>query len=72
MNRKEVYAKGHTYIITRRFLNKTTGKMRVRVRIFRGLLATSEAMVHDEFKDYGDMHTGDTSFGKLIKWAQSL
>ena len=72
MNRKEVYVKGHTYVITRRFLNKNTGSMRVRVQIFKGLMTTKDALVFNEFKDFADMHDGDACFAKQIKWALSL
>lgn len=71
-NRKEVYVKGHTYVITRRFLDKTTGKMRVRVQIFKGLLTTKDALVLNEYKDFADMHAGDACFSKQIRWALSL
>jgi len=72
MNRKEVYAKGHTYVITRRFLDRATGKMRVRVQIFKGIMKSTESKVYDQYKDFEDMHDGDTCFSKQIKWALSL
>lgn len=72
MNRKEVYAKGYTYVVTRRFLDKTTGKMRVRVQIFKGIMTTADALVHNEYKDFDDMHAGDACFSKQIRWALSL
>ncbi len=72
MNRKETYANGHTYVITRRFLDKSTGKMRVRVTIYKGLLTLAKYAVHDEFKDFEDMHAGDACFAKQVRWAMSL
>lgn len=72
MNRKEAHVKGHTYVVSRRFLDKATGKMRVRVQIFEGLLARKDALVHDQFKDFDNMHDGDTCFAKQVKWLLSL
>lgn len=72
MNRKEVYVKGHTYVVTRRFLNKTSGKMRVRVTIYRGILTTKDRIVKDVFRDFDDMHKGDAAFAKQVRWAESL
>lgn len=72
MNRYETYRAGHTYVITRRFLDKTTGKMRVRVAVYRGIMVKAEAKVLDQFKDFEDMHAGDASFSKQLNWARSL
>lgn len=72
MNRFETYRAGHTYVITRRFLDKATGRMRVRVMIYRGIMIKPDAKVHDEFRDYADMHDGDAMFSKQIRWAKSL
>jgi hypothetical protein len=63
-NRKEIYYAGHMVFITRRFLNKETGKMRVRVKITN--FARTE-VVCDEYHDFDDMHTGDTAYSKQIK-----
>lgn len=65
MNRKEMYGKGYTYVVTRRFLDKTTGRMRVRVSAFKGL--TTRDLVWTEFRDYDDMHEGDAVFAKHIQ-----
>jgi hypothetical protein len=72
MNRFETYRAGHTYVITRRFLNKITGKMRVRVAVYRGIMVKADAKVLDQFKDFDDMHAGDACFGKQVRWARSL
>ena len=72
MNRFETYRAGHTYVITRRFLDKATGRMRVRVAIYRGIMIKPDAKVLDQFKDFDDMHAGDTMFAKQVRWAKSL
>lgn len=72
MNRFETYSRGYTYVITRRFLNRVTGEMRVRVQIFKGVLTTKSNMISDDFRDFPDMHSGDTAFGKQVTWARGF
>jgi hypothetical protein len=72
MNRFSTYVNGHTYVVTRRFLNRKTGSMRVRVVIYAGFTTDKNAIVHNEYRDYDDVHAGDASFIKQVKWARSL
>lgn len=72
MNRFERYTGGYTYVVTRRFLDKATGSMRVRVRVYEGVVLNSDTIVLDQFKDFDDIHDGDACFVKQVKWARSL
>jgi hypothetical protein len=58
---REITGKGFTYVVTRRFLNKETGRMRVRVRIYQGMIAFGTPKVN-EYRDYDNMHDGDAKF----------
>lgn len=66
MNRKEIYRRGYTYIVTRRFLDKSTGRMRVRVTAYKGLLAVTDRQMWTDYRDFDDMHEGDRIFGRHI------
>ncbi len=63
---REITGKGHTYLITRRFLDRSTGRMRVRVRIFDGFRYSSSVPTVNEYRDYDDMHEGDKIFARHI------
>jgi hypothetical protein len=63
---REISGKGFTYMITRRFLPGTErGTMRVRVRIYKGMIAFGTPETN-EYRDYTDMHEGDAVFAKHI------
>lgn len=65
---RELYGKGYTYLITRRFLPGTgRARMRVRVRAYEGFRYASSKPVINEFRDYDDMHEGDKIFARHIK-----
>ncbi len=60
---REIYGKGYTYLITRRFLPGTgRARMRVRVRIYEGFRYASSKPVVNECRDYDDMYNGDAKF----------
>lgn len=63
MNQREIYCKGHYVTISRRFLNKVTGKMRVRVVIKN---ARTGEVEHSEHCDFEDMHAGDSAYIKQV------
>ena len=62
MNKREIYCQGHYVTVSRRFLNKVTGKMRVRVTI----KTTTGKVEHTEYRDFADMHTGDAAYSKQV------
>jgi len=63
---REISGKGFTYVITRRFLpGSEHSRMRVRVRIYRGIIARGKPEIN-EYRDYDDMHTGDAKFSAHI------
>ena len=65
-NTREIAGKGFTYVITRRWLpGSEYGKMRVRVRIYRGIIAWGKPEVN-EYRDYTDMHEGDAKYAAHI------
>lgn len=63
MNRRELWHRGHVVTVSRRFLNKQTGRTRVRV-VARKM---SGEIVFNDFRDYDDMHQADGVYGKVIK-----
>lgn len=67
MNRKEIYGKGYTYVITRRIVQLSTGTvLRVRVRAYKGV-NTATSPVKNDFKDYKILVEGDAAFGRVVK-----
>lgn len=70
VNTKEIYRKGHMYVVTRRIIQrKDSTVLRVRVRAWTGLITTGAPMLN-EYRDYagGDMARGDmVFFGHIAK-----
>ena len=63
MNQREIYCKGHYVTVSRRFLNKSLGHMRVRVVIKNAVTGKVE---HNDFRDFIDMHDGDSAYRKQV------
>lgn len=63
INRREVFVQGRYVSVTRRFLDKSSGRMRVRLSI----KDSSGTICHTEFKDYDGMHEGDKAYRSLIQ-----
>ena len=71
MNRKEIYRKGYTYVVTRRIVQrKTETVLRVRVRACRGLLLSGTPVLN-EFRDYPSVCEGDMVFSRHIARIES-
>jgi hypothetical protein len=67
MNRKEIYRRGFTYVVSRRivqFKDKTV--LRVRVAAYKGL-DTRTNPVWNEYRDYVSVAEGDSVFHKHIE-----
>lgn len=72
MNSKTLSGKGYTYVVTRRTIQtETQTKLRVRVRAWKGLVASGD-LVMNEYKDYvgADWHLGNEVFCDHIKRIQ--
>ena len=63
MNKRELYRDGYFITVSRRFLNKVSGRTRVRV-IARTM---SGKVLLNEYRDYDDMHRADTAYSRLIR-----
>jgi hypothetical protein len=68
VNRKVIGFARNNVVITRRFLDRATGRMRVRVAI-EDLVGN---LVVETHKDFDDMHEGDAAFGKQIRHYEAL
>lgn len=70
---KEIYAKGYTYVITRRIIQRPTQTvLRVRVRAYRGMAIPSKKPELNEFRDYVSIAEGDAVYAGHIKKISAL
>lgn len=70
---KEIYAKGHTYVVTRRIIQRPTQTvLRVRVRAYAGMAITGKKPVLNEFRDYVHLAEGDAIYAGHIKKLSAL
>lgn len=70
---REIYRKGHTYIVTRRIIQrKNETVLRVRVRGYNGLAYKSSKPVLNEFRDYVHLAEGDAVFARHIAKIEAL
>lgn len=64
--RKEIYTKGHLYVVTRRIIQrKTSTVLRVRIRAFKGGSMRGEPQMN-EYTDYGHLGEGDAAFHRIV------
>jgi hypothetical protein len=67
MNRKEISGKGHTYVITRRLIQrKTQTVLRVRVSAYKGFIYKGSEPAWTDHRDYVSVAEGDTMFARQI------
>lgn len=70
MNTREIYGRGQTYKVTRRFVTRGGVRiLRVRVQGWRGMIAFGKPEFN-EFRDYEDMCEGDAMYSKHIRTLQ--
>jgi hypothetical protein len=73
-NSREIYAKGYTYVITRRIIQRPTETvLRVRVRVYKGLdTHKSVKPVRNEHRDYVHLAQGDAIYAGHIAKISAL
>lgn len=70
---KEIYAKGYTYVVTRRIIQRPTETvLRVRVRAYKGMALKGKEPALNEFRDYVHLAEGDAIYAGHIKKLSAL
>ncbi len=71
-NRKEIVAKGHLYVVTRRIIQrKASTVLRVRVQVYKGLIPHGDPEMN-ESRDYEHLGKGDAAFHRIIRQVQKF